>query len=315
MAASSTSLVVSSLLLTACVVAPATLPLDRDFRIAAELAGQPVRMVLDTGSGGILFAAAAAERLGIEPRSADVSVTDSTGLTRPIDRLVDFDELAIGNLRFQGDAVCMPVPAQLADGLLGMSLLGRAAWLFDPPQGVVHVGLPQDADAIVAEHGLQVVVRLPLGADPSRPQLTVRLEEREDVTLLLDSGAAATSLPAEVVARLQLPPGDDLARRRANAHQQRLQAEFDRLNATAPGGGVQVRVTVAPDEGVASGVHGVRTKFPLHHLRRLTLAGLMRDDLLVTAKEGEGLLGRDVLGTFPWLLHGPRHELWVLRRP
>lgn len=301
--------------LSACVVAPATLPLDSECRIEVQLAGQPLRMVLDTGSMGILLAAAAVDRLGLERRPMAGTVTDSTGLVRPVEAVVDFDDLWLGNLGFQGDAVCMPVPAQVGDGLVGMTLLGHAVWLVDIPGKMLHMGLEADAEAIVAAHGFQVVARLPLGADPLRPQITVRLEGQEDATLLLDSGAVSTSLPAAVVARLALPPGDELARQRAKDRQERLQAEFDDLNDTMFAGGVKVTVTVPPDDGGATGVHGVRAQYPLHHLRGLTLAGQAHADLLVTARDGGGLLGRDVLGTFPWLLHGPRHELWVLRKP
>lgn len=303
----------SSVLLSACVVAPATLPLDSDCRFEAQLAGQPLRVVLDTGSMGILLAEAAVERLGLPRREAQGTVTDSTGLVRPVEAFVDFDDLQIGNLRFQGDAVCMPVPARMGDGLFGMNLLGHSVWLVDLPGRVLHMGLEKDAEALVAAHGFQIVARLPLGAEPHRPKVTVQLEDRLDVELLLDSGASSTSLPAAVVARLGLPPGDDLARRQASDQQQRLQAEFDQT-ATALAGGVKLTVTVPPDDGTFVGVHGAPTKRPLHHLRSLTFAGQEHADLVVTAIDGEGLLGRDVLGTFPWLLHGPRHELWVLRK-
>jgi hypothetical protein len=33
---------------------------------------------------------------------------------------------------------------------------------------------------------------------------------------------------------------------------------------------------------------------------------------VITSTRREGILGRDVLGKVPWLLHGSRGELWLL---
>ena len=78
----------SSVLLSACVVAPATLPLDSDCRFEAQLAGQPLRVVLDTGSMGILLAEAAVERLGLPRREVIRASLEGRGaliLTRSMD--------------------------------------------------------------------------------------------------------------------------------------------------------------------------------------------------------------------------------------
>lgn len=299
---------------SACSVAPATLPLDSACRIEVQLTGQPLRMVVDTGAMATLFSVAAVERLGLPMRAAAATVTDSTGLERPAAR-VDFEDLWIGNMRYAGWAVCVPAPEHVGDGLLGMNVLSHVSWLFDVPGKVLHTAVHADAETMVASHGYHVVARLPLGSDPLRPMVTVRLEDQEDVTLLLDSGAGSTSLPAAVVTRLGLPAGEDLARRQAAVRQERFQAEMEEHNAKAIADGVKITVTVPPEDGRSTGVHGESKVYPLHHLRRLTLGGIPFDDLLVTAGEDEGLLGRDVLGTFPWLLHGERRELWLLRRP
>lgn len=43
------------------------------------------------------------------------------------------------------------------------------------------------------------------------------------------------------------------------------------------------------------------------------LGNLVFRDLVVGAGHA-GWLGRDVLSRQPWLLHGPRRELWLLTR-
>lgn len=73
-------------------------------------------------------------------------------------------------------------------------------------------------------------------------------------------------------------------------------------------------MTVELNDGSSTGVHGVNVVHPVHHLRRLTLGDMAFDDLLVTARD-DGVLGRDVLNKLPWLLHGPRRELWLLQKP
>ncbi|MFY9344519.1 MAG: hypothetical protein WAT39_18645 [Planctomycetota bacterium] len=132
----------------------------------------------------------------------------------------------------------------------------------------------------------------------------MRLDDTVDVTLFLDTGAEATSLPAAVVDALQMPSGDELARRQADERAAAMAEELRRQ-------GVQAQVQVVPGEGNV-GVHGVIGASTRHHLRRLALGGRTFVDLVVNRREGEGLLGRDVLGKCPWLLHGPRRELWLL---
>lgn len=166
------------------------------------------------------------------------------------------------------------------------------------------------AEALLDQHGYRVVSKVGLGDDPLHPRITVRIDDREDISLLLDTGATGTTLPTPAVARLGLRSGEPLARKQAAERQRQLQAELD----SQASHGVAIQVTVHPDDGSRVGVHGVPEQTALHHLPRLAVGGVTVPDVLVTARDRDGRLGRDVLRAFPWLLHGPRREFWVLTK-
>ena len=79
--------------------------------------------------------------------------------------------------------------------------------------------------------------------------------------------------------------------------------------------GLQATVKVTPSDGSSIGIHEIEMKASLHHLRWLELGDRRFDDLVVSDVAREGQLGRDVLGKLPWVLHGPRSELWLLSGP
>jgi predicted aspartyl protease len=282
--------------------------MDHVFRVDATISGKSVRLCIDTGFSSTMLSPVAAQRLGLALRSrADVTLTDATGLTRSAESMVTLVDLKLGATTFGDfDAVCHSIDDRMGcEGFVGMDVLGTGVWWFDAVAQVVHMLPPADVDAAMAARRHRVVARLPLGAEKSKPFVTVRVEDRVDVALLLDTGAASTSLPQEVVVQLALPSGDELARQRAEATAAGWAAAMAKS-------GLRGTVKVTPEDGQSIGVHGISEQRSLHHLRQLTLGARPFADLLVTSTPRHGCLGRDVLGKCTWLLHGPRHELWLL---
>ncbi|HEX6813527.1 MAG TPA: aspartyl protease family protein [Planctomycetota bacterium] len=295
----------------AAVIPPSTLPISARFEVEATIAGEGVKLVLDTGSNHSLLKTEAAQRLELDDVPTGgraVSMTDSSNEVRQVGHQVRIVDLRLGATTWDDFVVpCLPVSARFGwDGILGMNVLRPAAWWFDVAAGIVHILPPEGLEEHLLARGQRVLARLPLGADPLRPFVRVRLEGQLDVELLLDTGAGSTSLPREVVEALDLPAGDELAQRRAEQEAAEWQAAFARA-------GLQATVRVTPSDGSSIGVHEVERKASLHHLRRLDIGQRRFDDLLITGDEGR--LGRDVLGKMPWVLHGPRGELWMLGAP
>jgi len=298
--------------LPACVVdgiVADRVPMDSSFRVPTTLNGTAARMWVDTGSPTTVVSLETAQRAELALNATALEITDSTGVRRTAEATLDI-ALGIGATTFHGDAICLRAPRSLGDGVIGMPVLRAGAWLFDAPEHTLHMAPAKDAEDLVLGQGWIVFERLTLGPEEWRPTVTVRLEDQRDVTLLLDTGAESTSLPADVVDALALPPGAELAKARAAEKGAAITGQLQRQ-------GVEVKdVTVTPNDGESIGVHGVREQRSLHHLRRLTLGGCVFEDLLVTRSNSrEGLLGRDVLGKCVWLLHGPRREIWLIAKP
>jgi len=286
--------------------------MDRSFRVDATIDSQPVRMMLDTGCTRSCLKREVADRLGLglrpEPRA---TVTDATGVERPIDGMVLLPSLRIGETTWADfEACCHALHSLTGEGLIGMEVLGSAVWWFDAPAKVVHMLRPEDVRDALAARGHRVLAKLPLGDNRSRPFVRVRLEDRAEVDLLVDTGADRTSLPADVAAKLALQSGLELARQRAAEENARMEAELERQ--LGHGAKVRVRSEFSDDSSRAIGVHGIAEERTLLHLRLLELGGVRFRDLVVTDAKYEGVLGRDVLGEMPWLFHGPRRELWLL---
>ena len=290
-------------------IAPATVPMDRSFRVDATIDDQPVRMTLDTGCTRTSLKREVADRLGLRLRpEPNGTLTDASGVQRPIDGMVLLPSLRIGETTWAAfEACCLPMHSLSGEGFVGMEVLGSAVWWFDAPAKVVHMLPAQDVGEALAARGCRVLAKLPLGDSRSRPFVRVGLENRVDVELLVDTGADLTSLPAAIAAKLALPSGEELARQRTAQRDAEMEADLQRQL----GPGAQVKVRTVSDGGFI-GVHGVAEQRAKLHLRMLELGGVLFRDLVVTDTKHEGVLGRDVLGELPWLLHGPRHELWVL---
>ena len=282
------------------------------FRCRVPINGKLAWLLIDTGAEYSAIDIDAAQRIGLPVQRDDgVSflITDAAGTTK---RSRDF----IADARFQlgayssriNRAPCYDMDQRFrGDGLLGMEAMRWFVFCFDPTRGEVHVTSGSAAERLVAERGMVVQARVPLGGESLRPFVTVRLEDQLDVSVLLDAGAESTSLPAEAIARLQLPSGRALAEQRSNEESRAIREALEQA------GLVVQNVTTNSADGRSIGVHGVSTPATEpRHLRRLQLGDRVVEDLVVTEAVGDAAIGRDVLAKFVWLLHGPRRELWQL---
>ncbi|MFI5012692.1 MAG: TIGR02281 family clan AA aspartic protease [Hyphomicrobiales bacterium] len=91
---------------------------DGQFWIDAEVDGRPVRFLVDTGASGVALTREDAARLGFSPASLSFTQIFETanGTTRGAP--VELERIRIGPIEFTN------VPASVAEGELGQSLLG-----------------------------------------------------------------------------------------------------------------------------------------------------------------------------------------------
>ena len=302
-------------LFTACAVERpiAELPLSRDFVIPVSLAGQQVRMVLDTGCSRSVLASAARQRLTLPARSgAAVRATDATGAVRRVTTFVRTRDMRLGAIPYE-DAEVLELPLGEwfeVDGLLGLDVARCVSWIFDPFKGRAVAMWPDQLQAQLLRHGLYIESEASLQLDAERNRLFVeiRCNDRPHV-ILLDTGAQRTSLPMQVIEGLGLPGGAALLRDQQREHAESI--------ARAIGGARQVEV-VTTHEGpaISTGLHGERRRRDVFHLSRLRLGSSDHHDLVVwDAPEGsQGFLGRDVLGEVVWAIDWRRNALLLLKR-
>jgi hypothetical protein len=99
--------------------------------------------------------------------------------------------------------------------------------------------------------------------------------------------------------RLELPSGENLV-------------HSTTLHIQGPNG-ISGSFSVPPWDGSSRGWLGISTgPRDILHLRSLRLGGREFRDIPVVETERDALLGRDVLGTFDWILCGPSKELLLL---
>lgn len=288
----------------------ATMPLWPHFETEVTIGGEPLRMVWDTGSQGFLLGTAAAERLHLPAAQPDhgMQIVDANKVARDVQQFVRLDDLRVGATRFDPfDTPTLPLPPQFpCDGIVGMGALLAAAWIVDAPARRLCMLDATHLDAGLAAAGYAVEARVPLRIDNRRPFVRVRLEDQQEVELLLDTGSRSTHLTMAVVESLALPSGE--AR-----EQQELQRRADELRASFEKAGVQV-TDLKAETGGSIGLHGVQVGSKPFLLQRLALGGREFTDLCVYSKGNDGAkLGEDVLGRFPWAVHWGRSELLVLR--
>lgn len=300
------------------------LTMDASFRANVVVGGKPALLLLDTGAMGSSFHLDAAERLGLtvgQRNDRSVTLVDSSGVECVLTRFAADVHYGLGSGRCHVDyVVCMPRAERPAtpgvidasvriDGIVGMDVLQHFVCWFDAAADQVMVMSADLIEHVVAERGYAVVQRLRLAGPANRPLARVRLDGVDEIELLLDTGADSTSLPAGLAEKLSLPAGEQLERNRREAQERAIRLQLEGQ------GHASARVTVGQDDGSRVGVHGVTTgPRPLFHLRSLRLGDREVPDLVVTEAARSPVLGRDVLGRFSWILHGPRHELWLLEQ-
>ena len=94
------------------------------FRIEAEVNGEPVEFLVDTGASLVVLGSKTAERLGFDLESLEYSgMAQTANGTAPIARII-LDEIVIGDLTI-GTVEAAVVKKPMATSLLGTSFLAR----------------------------------------------------------------------------------------------------------------------------------------------------------------------------------------------
>ncbi|MBM3528989.1 MAG: TIGR02281 family clan AA aspartic protease [Alphaproteobacteria bacterium] len=96
-----------------------------DFQVAAQVNGQRIAMVLDTGASAVVLTQEAAKAAGLplEVLSYSVNVDTANGRTRAA--AVTIDRITVGDIEERRVPALVAQPGQLRVSLLGMSFLSR----------------------------------------------------------------------------------------------------------------------------------------------------------------------------------------------
>jgi len=97
---------------------------DGHYWAEAEVNGQPVRFLVDTGASAVTLTAADAARLGFDPAALDFAGKVRTGAGEAPAAKVTLDHVIVGGARVDG-VQAVVLRDRLATSLLGMSYLGR----------------------------------------------------------------------------------------------------------------------------------------------------------------------------------------------
>ncbi|WP_157015483.1 TIGR02281 family clan AA aspartic protease [Mesorhizobium xinjiangense] len=106
------------------------------FGVRAEVDGQPVRFLIDTGATTTVLTARDAERIGIDPASLSYSIPVSTANGTARAARARVDEIRIGSISRSRVPVLVAAPRTLQQSLLGMNFLGTLTG-FDIRQDVM----------------------------------------------------------------------------------------------------------------------------------------------------------------------------------
>jgi clan AA aspartic protease (TIGR02281 family) len=91
---------------------------DGHFRVTAEIDGEPVRFLIDTGATNIVLAADVADRVGLR-----ISDRDYSGVAHTAGGLVRTASVKLGYLKI-GNMTLYDLDARVVEKLQGISLLG-----------------------------------------------------------------------------------------------------------------------------------------------------------------------------------------------
>jgi len=98
-----------------------------DFPISAEVNGNHVAMILDTGASTIVLTNEAAKAAGLPIDMMKYSVNVETANGRALTAAVTLDRVMVGNITEHAVPALIAQPGQLKTSLLGMSFLNRLA--------------------------------------------------------------------------------------------------------------------------------------------------------------------------------------------
>jgi predicted aspartyl protease len=249
---------------------------------------------IDTGAASSIVSDAIARQLGLTPtvlKDKDGAPQELAG--KPI-TFVHADSLAISDMRTKGAFVEVPIDlvvlsaktirggaAGKVDGILGMNLLGRCTLFIDPPWKTAGLMWPRALNHKELV-GMQMddAITVPL-ADRGDGVMTarVRLNNSEDLSMVVDTGAQGTIISMATVDKLNLKPvGPEL---RANTF-------------SGPGGVSEVMM-----ERISLGT-AVQTWSRIYCTKGLKgLKGL------------EQTLGMDLLSRYRLMLDGPNKTLYL----
>ncbi len=266
------------------------------------------RFVLDTGSQLSFVTPRIAARLGFaRSESRRTEIVDSTGTRLTSHATAIVPAFRLGEVSFPAVSVpeFVPDPRFPADGILGADTLSGAAWLFDGPAQRVFVTSFDTIEADLDRFGYRAIGRIPLRIVDDRPWIFVRIDGRQDLELLLDTGSSSTRLPMQVVESLRLP---DATEEVENARRR----EAEDLRVALMEAGVR-DVRVERRGGGEVGVGGEERPDRPFAVSSLALGTRTWDHVIVHGSSGtEGLLGRDVLARSPWLLDWRARSLVLL---
>lgn len=98
---------------------------DGHFRAVAEVNGQEVRMLVDTGASAVVLAYEDAARLGLDPQNLAFTRRVTTANGEAFVAAVTLDSVAVGAIALRDVRAAVAQTGAMDASLLGMSFLGR----------------------------------------------------------------------------------------------------------------------------------------------------------------------------------------------
>lgn len=109
---------------------------DGHYWARAQVGGQPVALLVDTGAGAIVLRSADARVLGLNPESLDYSMAIRTASGMAQAAEITLSSVTVAGVEMR-DVAALVVQGDLPHSLLGMSFLGRLSGFEATPEGLV----------------------------------------------------------------------------------------------------------------------------------------------------------------------------------
>ncbi|WP_139810115.1 retropepsin-like aspartic protease [Sphingomonas azotifigens] len=170
---------------------PITITKEGLASLAVDVAGKPGRMVLDTGASSTVLFEDALERLDVHPIGA-VPVQGAAAHGEALVYRLRALTVAGRSKPLSPVRLARPAPLEGIDGILGADWLDRTVLAFDAPGGRIGIG---ERTAEAAQGDVVVPFR-----QRGRIILFAGKLNGQDVTLVLDSGAATSVANAKAAA-------------------------------------------------------------------------------------------------------------------